>query len=71
MTKKDYELIAKPFSLLVKISRELENSNDSFEYKLAVMDKTLNQAIYFLIKDLEADNPRFNREMFMQTVDKK
>lgn len=71
MTKKDYELIADKLSIIVKCSREIENlSQESWELKYAMLDKSISQMIYFLITALEEDNPRFDRERFMKAVNK-
>jgi hypothetical protein len=51
MTRKDYKLIAKPFNDLSKV----------IELKGTVAENLIKM----LADDLQADNPRFNRKMFL------
>jgi hypothetical protein len=60
MTKKDYELIAKPLNLLVKCIPDIDNGESA--------SFVVNQVVNKFMRDLEAENPLFNREKFLKAV---
>jgi len=73
MTKKDYILLANRFSLgyfkckvLADYHKEVDEPNSAFAYRKA------SDEIYNIISqvafDLAKDNPRFNRDKFMEAA---
>lgn len=57
MTRKDYEKLARGIKKVVVIARKSNDPNYT---------QGVSHAIYAIQDELEADNPRFNRERFLQ-----
>ena len=61
MTRKDYQVIAGTIETLVKgLKFNLDYSDEKGLYSLAVMRELVNN----LSDKLQAENPRFNRDIF-------